>query len=180
MPICVSGTPCLIHLERISRFDPLYVLHDDICIPPAVPDRLPFYLLRRNVDAGEAELSVLGAWPQPFPSTRVCSLRASTELQNSSARINMAEGVKEARTIVQDDKICGGDPILEGTRIRVSDVVTQVEYRKKTPEEVVSSFPALSVADVYAALTYYHERPSQIRKEIRGREAFLSEKAEEQ
>lgn len=49
---------------------------------------------------------------------------------------------------------------------------------KKTPEEVVSSFSALSVADVYAALTYYHERPNQIRKEIRDREERLARKAE--
>jgi uncharacterized protein (DUF433 family) len=89
-------------------------------------------------------------------------------------QFDIAEGLKEARTIVQDDDVCGGDPILEGTRIRVSDVVAQVEYREKAPEEVVSSFPALSVADVYAALTYYHERPSQIRNEIRSREERLT------
>jgi uncharacterized protein (DUF433 family) len=58
-------------------------------------------------------------------------------------------------------------------------VVAQVEYRDKTPENVVSSFPALSVADVYAALTYYHERPGHIRKEIRDREEDLSRKAKE-
>jgi len=91
----------------------------------------------------------------------------------------MAEDVREARTVVQDEDICGGDPTLDGTRIRVSDVVVQVEHREKTPEEVVSSFPALSVADVYAALTYYHERPRQIRKEIRDREQRLIEKAKE-
>lgn len=92
----------------------------------------------------------------------------------------MPKDVKKARTIVQDEAICGGVPILDGTRIRVSDVVVQAEYREKTPEEIVSSFPALSVADVYAALTYYHERPTQIRKEMRDREQFLSRKAKEQ
>lgn len=43
----------------------------------------------------------------------------------------------------------------------------------------MSSFPALSVADVYAALTYYHERPRQIREEIREREQRLTQKAKE-
>ena len=88
--------------------------------------------------------------------------------------------MNEVRTVVQENDVCGDDPILEGTRIRVSDVVAQVEYREKTPEEVVSSFPALSVADVSAALTYYHERPSQIRKEIGSREDVLSRKAKKQ
>jgi uncharacterized protein (DUF433 family) len=58
-------------------------------------------------------------------------------------------------------------------------VVVQTEYLEKTPEEVVASFPALSVADVYAALTYYHERPGHIRSEIRDREEILSQKAKE-
>jgi uncharacterized protein (DUF433 family) len=81
---------------------------------------------------------------------------------------------RRERNIIQDEAICGGDPILKGTRIRVSDVVAQVEYQERVPEDVVSSFPALSVSDVYAALTYYYERPTQIRREIREREARLS------
>jgi len=56
-------------------------------------------------------------------------------------------------------------------------VVAQVEYQEKTPEEVVSSFPALSILDVYAALTYYYERPAQIREEIRDREERRPHKA---
>ena len=82
----------------------------------------------------------------------------------------MSKDVQEARTVVQKEEICGGVPTLGGTRIRVSDVVAQVEYQEKTPEEVVSSFPALSIPDVYAALTYYYERPAHIREEIRDRE----------
>jgi uncharacterized protein (DUF433 family) len=89
----------------------------------------------------------------------------------------MSRGVQEARTVVQEEDICGAVPTLEGTRIRVSDVVAQIEYQEKTPEEVVSSFPVLSVPDVYAALTYYYERPVQIRKEIRDREGRLTRKA---
>lgn len=78
--------------------------------------------------------------------------------------MDMPDKVQKARQIVQDDAVCGGDPILDGTRIRVSDIVGQIEYQDKTPEAVVSSFPALSVQDVYAALTYYHERPTHIRR----------------
>jgi len=84
----------------------------------------------------------------------------------------------KTRNVVQDETICGGHPILEGTRFRVSDVVVQVKYQEQTPEEIVL-FPAPSVADMYAALTYYHERPSQIREEIRDREEGLSQKAKD-
>jgi len=89
----------------------------------------------------------------------------------------MSRDVQEARNVVQEEDICEGVPTLEGTRIRISDVVAQVEYQEKTPEEVVSSFPALSVPDVYAALTYYYERSTQIREEIRDREECLTRKA---
>ncbi|PSQ60113.1 MAG: hypothetical protein BRD27_04855 [Bacteroidetes bacterium QH_10_64_19] len=89
----------------------------------------------------------------------------------------MSQDVQEARNVVQVEDICGGVPTLEGTRIRVSDVVAQIEYQEKTPEEVVSSFPSLSVPDVYAALTYYYERPTQIRTEIRDREERLTRTA---
>jgi uncharacterized protein (DUF433 family) len=88
--------------------------------------------------------------------------------------MDMPDKVQNARQIVQEDAICGGDPILDGTVIRVSDVVVQAEYLNKTLEEIVSSFPVLSVQDVYAALTYYHERPTQIRQEIRSREERLN------
>lgn len=66
--------------------------------------------------------------------------------------MDMPDKVQEARQIVQEDAICGGNPTLDGTGIRVSDVVVQVEYQGNTPEEIVSSFPTLSVQDVYAVL----------------------------
>ena len=77
MPVCVPDTSCLIHLERIERLDLLRALYDDIRIPPAVrneygsmptgidragaPSRPLVRLLRRTVDAGEAEVIALGS-----------------------------------------------------------------------------------------------------------------------
>ena len=75
MAVCLPDTSCLIHLERIDRLDLLRSLYDDIRIPPAVRDEyggVPegmevtpvsstalVQLLRRTVDAGEAELIAL-------------------------------------------------------------------------------------------------------------------------
>ena len=87
----------------------------------------------------------------------------------------MAELVTEARKIVRKKEVCGGVPLLDGTRIRVSDVTVQHEYFGLSPEEITSEFPALSLADVYAALTYYHEHPREIREEIKAREKFFEE-----
>lgn len=76
MPVCLPDTSCLIHLSRIDRLGLLRVLYDDIRIPPAVhdeygdvpkgvevtsPTNVPLVrLLRRTVDAGEAEVIALG------------------------------------------------------------------------------------------------------------------------
>jgi predicted nucleic acid-binding protein len=76
MPICLPDRSCLIHLERIDRLGLLHALYDDLRIPPAVrdeyggvPDGLTLAgsssqplvrLLRRTVDAGEAEGTALG------------------------------------------------------------------------------------------------------------------------
>lgn len=89
----------------------------------------------------------------------------------------MAHPVTEAKTVVKDPEICGGDPILEGTRVRVSDVVVAVDHRGWTAEEVVQEFPSLRIQDVYAALTYYYERPEEIRQEIQAREQAFARDA---
>ncbi|MFH0938914.1 MAG: DUF433 domain-containing protein [Planctomycetota bacterium] len=57
--------------------------------------------------------------------------------------------------IVRTPETCGGDARIEGTRVRVRDVV--ISYRRgDTPEETITHFPTLSIAQVYVALAYYH------------------------
>lgn len=83
----------------------------------------------------------------------------------------------EARDVVEDPEICGGAPILEGTRIRVSDVAVAYDHHDLSPEEIVLEFPTLRVQDVHAALACYHARPEAIREEIREREEAFREAA---
>ncbi|MBW4675979.1 MAG: hypothetical protein KME52_18730 [Desmonostoc geniculatum HA4340-LM1] len=40
---------------------------------------------------------------------------------------------------------------------------------------VVYHYPSITLADVYAALAYYHDRPEEIRQEIAEAEAFVKE-----
>lgn len=109
----------------------------------------------------------------------VVSDSAASGKTKNKLRVGMSEDAEEARSVVREDSICGGAPILEGTRIRISDVEAQVARHDKTPEEVVSSFPALAVSDACAALAYYDEGPSQIRREIRERGELLARKAQD-
>ena len=71
--------------------------------------------------------------------------------------------------------ICGGKPRITGHRIRVQDVVIWHEQMGMSPDEIVSRYPTITLADVYAALTYYHDNLEEIRQQIRESEAFVRE-----
>jgi uncharacterized protein (DUF433 family) len=61
---------------------------------------------------------------------------------------------------------CGGRPRIAGHRIRVQDIVLWTE-QGQSPDQIVADFPQVSLADVYAALAYYHDHRDQIDQQIR-------------
>jgi uncharacterized protein (DUF433 family) len=68
--------------------------------------------------------------------------------------------------------ICGGRPRIAGHRIRVQDVVIWTE-QGQSPDQIVASFPQVSLADVYAALAYYHDHRDEIDRQIREDDEFV-------
>jgi len=68
--------------------------------------------------------------------------------------------------------VCGGKPRIAGHRIRVADIVIWHERQGLSPDEVVARFPQLTLADVYAALAYYHDHREEISRSIQDDEAF--------
>ena len=71
--------------------------------------------------------------------------------------------------------ICGGKPRIAGHRIRVEDIVVCHERLGLSPDEIVSQYPSISLADVYAALSYYHDHFNEIRKQMEDDENFAKE-----
>jgi len=61
---------------------------------------------------------------------------------------------------------CGGAPRIAGTRIRVSQIVLMTE-QGMSADEIAANLPHLSLSQVYAALSYYHDHRAQIDAEIR-------------
>ncbi len=51
--------------------------------------------------------------------------------------------------------VCGGKPCISDTRIRVWDIHVWHDLRGQSPEEIVATFPQISVADVHACIAYY-------------------------
>ncbi len=74
--------------------------------------------------------------------------------------------------------VCGGKPRIAGHRIRVEDVVIWHERMGMCPEEIVFHYPSITLADVYAALAYYHDHREEIRQQIREDEQFALEMQE--
>ena len=66
------------------------------------------------------------------------------------------------------------EPHLEGRRITVQFVKTQVEDRGLEPRTVADRHD-IDVADVYRALTYYHDHPEEMRAVERRREQAVKD-----
>jgi uncharacterized protein (DUF433 family) len=82
--------------------------------------------------------------------------------------------VSESR-ITQTPGVCGGKACIAGHRIRVLDIVAWHEHHGMTPDEIVSHFPTITLADVHAALAYYFDHIEEIREEMRAERAFAEE-----
>lgn len=68
--------------------------------------------------------------------------------------------------IVSTPDTCGGKPRVAGSRIQVKHLAVMHERQGMSPEEIVSEFPHLTLADVYSALAYYHDHREAINAEI--------------
>ena len=80
----------------------------------------------------------------------------------------------EKRHIEATPGICGGRARIAGHRIRVQDIVLWTE-QGQSPDQIVADFPQLSLADVYAALAYYHDHREEIDRQIREDDQFVAE-----
>ena len=71
--------------------------------------------------------------------------------------------------------VLGGKPHIAGHRIRVLDIVVWHERRGLSPDEILSLYPSLTLADVYAALTYYFDHRDEIELEFEREAQVISE-----
>lgn len=55
--------------------------------------------------------------------------------------------------IAIDPEVCGGRPIVAGTRVRVSDVLDALASAVSVPE-LLADFPYLTAEDIAACLAY--------------------------
>jgi uncharacterized protein (DUF433 family) len=57
--------------------------------------------------------------------------------------------------------VCGGEPVIVGTRITVS-LIAELERLGHTADEIVTMYPHITHAQVYDALSYYYHHRNEI------------------
>ena len=81
----------------------------------------------------------------------------------------MALCVEIGTLIDRDPAIRGGRPKIAGTGLTVRRIVGWYKTGM-TPEEIALEFPNLTLAQVHAALAYYHANQEEIEADIAGGE----------
>jgi uncharacterized protein (DUF433 family) len=67
--------------------------------------------------------------------------------------------------IVSNPNLRSGRPIIDGTTIRVMDVVALYKFKGRTPEQIAADY-ALTLTQVHAALAYYYAHQGDIDAEL--------------
>ena len=77
--------------------------------------------------------------------------------------------------IVSTPGVCGGRPRIDGHRIQVEDIAIWHERMGMSPDEIASAYPSITLAEVHAALAYYHENRERIDADIEAAKRFAEE-----
>lgn len=72
-----------------------------------------------------------------------------------------ARQVRARASVVRNPRICGGEPIIEGTRVPVRSVVVSYTFYRDL-ERVQRAYPALDPPAIQAALAYYAVHRAEI------------------
>ena len=71
--------------------------------------------------------------------------------------------------ITREESVCGGSPIIGGTRMRVIDIAIEYDRLGYSPDHIVDLHPHLSLEQVHDALSYYYENRDALDREIESR-----------
>lgn len=77
------------------------------------------------------------------------------------------------RHIEITENIASGKPRIAGHRITVQNIMIWHELLGRSVDEIASEYD-LTLADVYAALAYYHDHRAEIDKSMQESEAFVN------
>ena len=74
--------------------------------------------------------------------------------------------------IVQDEGICGGQPRIVDTRLKVQLIALEYDRLGWTPDQICDAHPGITLAQVHAAISYYYDHKEDIDRTIREDQEF--------
>ena len=74
--------------------------------------------------------------------------------------------------IVRVEGVCGGRPVIEGTRLSVKLMVGWTR-EGLSPEQILDLYPHLSAAQIADALAYYEDHPEEIEAEFKEEQRYI-------
>lgn len=73
--------------------------------------------------------------------------------------------IRDYRYITSVPGLCGGRPVISGTRTSVKAIVGYYKMGLSI-EEILEGLPHLTPAQIYEALSYYHDHQAEIEQDI--------------
>ena len=67
--------------------------------------------------------------------------------------------------VVSTPETCGGRPRIAGTRISIAQIAVW-NQQGMSPETILEEIPYLNLAQIYAALSYYHANRKEIEADL--------------
>jgi uncharacterized protein (DUF433 family) len=89
----------------------------------------------------------------------------------------VATTVEIGTLIDRDPKIRNGMPKIAGTGVTVLRIVGWHKLGR-TPEQIAEGYGHLSLAQVHAALAYYHANPEEIEAALTAEDEFIAKMAD--
>jgi uncharacterized protein (DUF433 family) len=77
----------------------------------------------------------------------------------------MSTAIDIGTLVVSTPETCGGRPRIAGTRISIAQIAVW-NKQGMSVEEILEEIPYLNLAQVYAALSYYHANRNEIEADL--------------
>ena len=74
----------------------------------------------------------------------------------------MSSPETQAKYVVRDEGICGGQPRIAGTRLKVQSIALEYRSLGWTSDQICDAHPGITLAQVHAALSYYYDHREEI------------------
>lgn len=96
--------------------------------------------------------------------------------------VNMGLPARKVKThpyIELKKGVCGGEPVIVGTRLRIG-LIAEMENSGYSVDEIVGMYPHITYAQVHDALSYYYDNKDEIDGLIEeNKESYCKKKTEE-